>query len=180
MESQAGLWQYASMLKSTERRGWKKLPLKRVESVADHSFALSLLALQESERQNLNVEITLKMALLHDLEEALTGDLTPMDKERLGSERVKKEKQRAIERILKSLPVRRRSKYRKLWTELGLLRTKEARLVHDLDKLEMAFQANEYAKKIGQVRIEQFFSSAKREILDPRVRRALPAEAKSR
>src|SRR6266571_2500484 len=75
-------WEFAARLKAEPRRGWlKKLRLQRTESVADHSFALSLLCLFEGERRSYNVERLLKLALLHDLEEAITGDLTPQDKE---------------------------------------------------------------------------------------------------
>src|SRR5438445_1988699 len=71
-------WEFAARLKAEPRRGWlKKLRLQRTESVADHSFALSLLCLFEGERRSFNVERLLKLALLHDLEEAITGDLTP-------------------------------------------------------------------------------------------------------
>ena len=72
-------WLYSSRLKEVERKGWKKLGLKRVESVADHSFALALISLFEAERRKYDPGVVMKLALIHDLEEAITGNLTPAD-----------------------------------------------------------------------------------------------------
>ncbi|TMI14946.1 HD domain-containing protein, partial [Candidatus Bathyarchaeota archaeon] len=74
MDQLVRFWEFAARLKAEPRRGWlKKLRLQRTESVADHSFALSILCLFEGERRGHNVERLLKLALLHDLEEAITG-----------------------------------------------------------------------------------------------------------
>ncbi len=43
LESLVKLWQYVAQLKAEERRGWKRLGLTRIESVADHSFGLAML-----------------------------------------------------------------------------------------------------------------------------------------
>src|SRR5947209_2385894 len=87
-------WEFAARLKAEPRRGWlKKLRLQRTESVADHSFALSLLCLFEGERRSFNVERLLKLALLHDLEEAITGDLSTQKKEEKGGRLKRDEKQ---------------------------------------------------------------------------------------
>jgi len=166
-------WHYAAGLKLEERRGWKKLGLKHVESVADHSLALALLAMLESERRSYDVGMALKLALIHDLEEAITGDLTPQDKKSRGGERVRKERQRAIRKLIRSLPAKNRTSYRRMWSDLQRSRTKEARLVHELDKLEMALQAHAYAKTVGNGRIKDFYRSAARGIRDPALRRLL-------
>jgi putative hydrolases of HD superfamily len=173
LETVVGLWQYGYGLKLEERRGWKRLGLKRVESVADHSFALALLTMLEAERRQYRVEAAVKMALIHDLEEAITGDLTPEDKRISGSIRVQAAKRKAIDQLLRVLPAKSRRSYRELWADLRLSRTKEARLVHDLDKLEMALQAQAYGKRVGRDRVLGFYQSAAREIKDPAVRRML-------
>ena len=167
------LWKYAVALKFEERRGWRKLRLNRIESVADHSFALGLLALLEAGKRNYDVEKAVKLALMHDLEEAIIGDLTPRDKRIRGAARVRKERRLAVEELLAKLPAKDRKSYARLWTDLRLQRTKEARLVHDLDKLEMAFQAREYAKKVGQERVRDFYQSATKAIRDPALRQVL-------
>ena len=147
--------------------------MKRPESVADHSFALGLLVALEAGRRGFDVENAVKLALIHDLEEAITGDLTPNVKRIRGASRVRVEKRNALRELLANLSPRDRKSYGRLWTDLRLLRTKEAQLVHDLDKLEMALQAREYAKKVGKARVEDFYRSAASEIEDPDLRRVL-------
>ena len=153
--------------------------MKRAESVADHSFALGLLAALEGGRRGFDVERAVKLALIHDLEEAITGDLTPNDKRIRGANRVEADKRKAIRELLTHLSSTERKSYGRLWTDLSLLRTREARLVHDLDKLEMALQAREYAKRVGRERVEGFYRSAAREIRDPELRRILESIRRS-
>jgi putative hydrolases of HD superfamily len=169
----AEFWRYVSDLKSKERRGWKDLGLDRVESVADHSLAVALLAMFETERRGYDAGTVLKMALIHDLEESIIGDLTPRDKKKLGEPEVRRQKGEAITELINRLPIKSRRSYLGLWTDLRLLRTREARLVHDLDKLEMALQARAYARKVGPRKVADFFRSAADEIKDPALRDVL-------
>lgn len=160
-------WQCAYALKREPRKGWQKRVDDRVESVADHSFGVALLALYEGERRRLDLGKILKLALIHDLEEAITGDLTPRDKAQRGADRVQKDRELAIRKLLTKLPPDSRPAYIKLWTDLKERRSKESRLVHQLDKVEMAFQAKEYGKLTGQRKMRDFYESASREISDP-------------
>src|SRR4051812_24153074 len=65
-------------LKRTARTGWldRGVPPIEVESVADHTFRVALMAWL-SAPMSLDRDRVLKLALLHDLAEATTGDLTP-------------------------------------------------------------------------------------------------------
>jgi len=168
-------WELAARLKAEPRRGWlKKLRLQRNESVADHSFALSLLCLFEGERRGYNVERLLKLALLHDLEEAITGDLTPQEKESKGENVVRTQKISAREQLLSYFPQENQRAYRELWSELENERSKEAQLVHELDKLEMALQANQYARAgIEATKLKEFYESSIAAIKDPKLKRVL-------
>jgi len=168
-------WEFAARLKAEPRRGWlKKLRLQRTESVADHSFALSLLCLFEGERRSFNVERLLKLALLHDLEEAITGDLTPEDKEARGEKVARAQRISAREQLISYFPLENQRSYRELWSELENERSREAQLVHELDKLEMALQANEYAKGgIEATKLKEFYESSRTAIRDPKLRRIL-------
>jgi putative hydrolases of HD superfamily len=166
-------WECAARLKALERKGWKRLDLPRVESVADHSFALALISLFEAERRGWDTKRVLKLALIHDLEESITGDLTPADKRARGMIGVNVQRDNAIRQLLRMLPARRRGTYRALWRDLRLQRSREARLVHQLDKFEMALQANRYSKKVGRKRVADFYASAAEEITDGPLRREL-------
>ena len=117
------------------------------------------------------MERLLKLALLHDLEEAITGDLTPQDKESRGESVVKAQKISAREQLLSYFPKENQRAYRDLWSELENERSKEAQLVHELDKLEMALQANEYARGgIEAAKLKEFYESSRAAIQDPKLK----------
>ncbi len=52
-------------------------------------------------------------------------------------------------------------------------RTREARLVRQLDKLEMAFQAHEYQRHLSKEVLEDFYRSARTAVTDPSLREEL-------
>jgi 5'-deoxynucleotidase len=158
-------WNYVARLKTEQRQGWRRLSPKRRESVADHSYGTAMLALFEGERRGWDVETLLKLALLHDLEESITGDLTPEGKKRRGLARVRRERRLAVRKLLSTLPVRCRASYQKLWSDLRLSRTREAKLVHQLDKIELALQAHEYSKST-KLEVTDFYQSARAAVHD--------------
>jgi len=168
-------WEFAARLKEEPRKGWlRRLRLERTESVADHIFALSILCLFEGERRGYNVDKLIKLALLHDMEEAITGDLTPEEKASKGEARVKNERMSAREELLSHLPKTSQLVYKALWAELEEETSKEANLVHELDKLEMALQAGEYARKgIEVAKLREFYLSSGAAIKDPKLKRVL-------
>jgi len=56
----------------------------------------------------------------------------------------------------------------------GTEKSKEAQLVHELDKLEMALQANEYARGgIEATKLKEFYESSMAVIKDPKLKRLL-------
>jgi len=68
----------ASNLKNIPRQGWiDKLSITHPESVADHSYSMSIMAMIISDLENYDSEKILKMVLLHDLAESKIGDFTP-------------------------------------------------------------------------------------------------------
>jgi putative hydrolases of HD superfamily len=175
LDELARFWEFAARLKAEPRKGWlKKLRLQRTESVADHSYALSILCLFEGERRGYNVEKLLKLALLHDLEEAITGDLTPQDKASKGEKVVRDEKDSAREQLLSYFPRTKQGAYRELWGELENEKSVEAQLVHELDKMELALQANEYSKQgIEATKLKEFYESSRIAIKDSRLKLVL-------
>lgn len=179
LDSLFRFWQYAAELKREPRKGWQKKVEGRVESVADHSFAVALLALYEGERRGYDLGKILKLALIHDLEEAIMGDLTPADKEHRGATRVQMDRERAIRELLSKLPAKSRPAYLRLWIDLRERRSKESRLVHQLDKVEMAFQAKEYGKRMGPQKMRDFYDSASKATNDPTLKKALESILKN-
>lgn len=66
---------------------WRDYPeLPRYESVADHSWRLGMLVLMFSGKlaQKLDLEKALKLVLVHDLPEIITGDGSPIGEDGTG------------------------------------------------------------------------------------------------
>ena len=68
-------------LKLIPRRGWVIRDVKNPESIAEHTFRVAIMAWVLADRKNskLNLEKLIKMALIHDLCEVYSGDITPYD-----------------------------------------------------------------------------------------------------
>lgn len=135
-------------LKENKRTGWiTRLGAKNPESIADHTFRTAVLAMIIADMRELNTEKMVRMALLHDLEEAIIGDWDVDKKNELGVEEFERVRRESIRKILSSLPGELEEKYTDLWNEIHEKKTEEARLIEEIDKLEMAFQALEYEKE---------------------------------
>ena len=159
-------------LKTIPRSGWqKKLGIKRPESVADHAFGVAAIAMILSDSKRLDSAKVLKMAILHDLAESLTGDLTPEDGPK--SKKIKLENT-AMKKILSTLEPKTQKQYYSVWVEYQKNITSEAKLLHQVDKLEMALQANIY-KKSGhsKQKLKPFLDSAIKQITDPEIKKIL-------
>jgi putative hydrolase of HD superfamily len=152
-------------LKSEMRRGWvKKLGMARPESVADHSYRTALITLFFSDSLGLDTGKALRLALIHDLPEALVGDAMP--EERSGRRKIDMET-KAVEELLSELPKEQRALYLEAWHEFIGGKSPEARLVRQADKLEMAIQAWEYANEKGDPSLaKEFWASAKEHVED--------------
>jgi len=67
-------------LKTQSRTGWVNVKVPgRVESIADHMYRMAMLSLLSEEDQELDIAKCVQMAVVHDLAEALVGDITPHD-----------------------------------------------------------------------------------------------------
>lgn len=153
----------ASRLKGVRRRGWvEKLGMERPESVADHSYATALLVMARSDEEGLDTALALRMALLHDLAESETGDLVPGSVPEGQKLRAEDE---AAGRILAHLPPRAARACAAAWKEYRSGKSREARLVREADKLEMAVQASEYARP--GLDVGPFLESARSAVRDP-------------
>src|SRR3989304_1485801 len=71
------------VLKRTPRSGWFRIGVGHPESVADHSFAVGLLAWRQARAPGCAGGKALLMGLLHDFHEARLGDIPCPVKARL-------------------------------------------------------------------------------------------------
>ncbi len=143
------LLKHAGRLKEIERKGWKRVGIEKAECVACHSYCVAFIAMLAGDFLGLNTEKMVKMALLHDLAEAITGDITPYEMER-------KEKERKEEEAMKEL-LDDFEEYYELWKEYMEGKSEEAKIMREIDKFEMILQAYEYASVYGKEKLREFF-----------------------
>ena len=112
----------------------------RQESVADHCWRLSVMALLVADEfPDVDTQKVLKMCLIHDFGEALTGDIPSFYK----TEEDEKKEASAIADLLKQLPESLSEEFAGLFAEMAELKTPEAKLFKALDKLEAVISHNE-------------------------------------
>src|SRR5690349_19576057 len=152
-----------SELKKTPRKGWKdKVGIEHPESVADHSYSAAVMAMVFSDLKKLDTKKILKMALIHDLSESITGDFTP---DEISKNDKKEIENQTMKEILSKLPLEISIEYEKIWNEFQDGISKEATLMHEIDRLEMAIQSLKYnAEGHPKDKLTLFFESAKKDI----------------
>ncbi|KAL1928208.1 hypothetical protein VTP01DRAFT_3124 [Rhizomucor pusillus] len=154
-------------LKKTKRTGWVDNGVQKPESIADHMHRMGVMAMLIDDPM-LNRERCIKMAIVHDLAEAVVGDITPhagvskQDKYEMENTAM-----RDFQRLLGDTPMAK--EIVELWQEYEDAQTPEALLVKDLDKFEMIVQALEYEKSDGK-KLEQFFESTRGKFRHPAVK----------
>lgn len=131
----------AERLKRELRHSW--LSDGRRESVAEHSWRLALMVILLSPYldQKIDHEKAIKMAIIHDLVEAVTGDTPTFEI----SDYQQKQQQElaASETIRDMLNDEVGDQLHELWLEYEYCQSYEAKVVHALDKLEVHLQHNE-------------------------------------
>lgn len=112
----------------------------RTESVAEHSWRVSLMALLlRREFPDVDIDRVVDMCLIHDLGECFTGDIPTF---------IKTDSDRSVEDSLldqwvSSLPEEVSAELKSLYAEMEAQETKESRIYKALDKLEALIQHNE-------------------------------------
>lgn len=112
----------------------------RQESVAEHSWRVSLMAmLTASAFPEADIDKVIRMCLIHDLGEAFTGDIPSFDKTEADS----KTEEMVLRRWVQTFPSPEREEWLALYEEMEAQQTREARIYKALDKLEAVVQHNE-------------------------------------
>ena len=110
------------------------------ESVAAHAWRVALLALLlEKEQPDIDMRRVIELALVHDLGEAVTGDIPSF----LKTERDESVESDALSQIVSLLPAPEGERLRSLFQEWEAGSTREARFCRALDKLEAVISHNE-------------------------------------
>ena len=170
----------AGRLKTTPRTGWVQRGVPRAESVADHSHGVATAALLLCELHDRPVDRArvLTMAVLHDLPESVTGDLS------LGASRLLPPGAKAaaegaaLDELGAGLPFF--AGWRAAWDEFEAQETEEARLVRDADRLDLLAQALVYERTTGSRELDEFWTFAPPESFRLPAGRALAAALAAR
>ena len=112
----------------------------RQESVAEHSWRVSLMALLVADEfPQFDMDRVIKMCLIHDLGEAFTGDIPAFEK--TDADRITEVDQ--FRRWIESFPNPTRQTFQSLLEEMDAQITPESKLFKALDKLEAVIAHNE-------------------------------------
>lgn len=114
----------------------------RLESVAEHVYGVSMLAIAIDSEYDCDIDIkkAVLMLTIHELEECYIGDLTPFDN--ITREQKIQSGEQAVSQILDGLV--KKEEYLSLTKEYNAKKTKEAIFASNCDKLEMLLQMKIY------------------------------------
>ncbi len=138
------------ILKHLHRTGWGMKGVPNSETVAAHSWRMAFMAMQREEELNalhVNTQRIIEMCLLHDVSEAVVGDIVP-EHEQLSDKKILPAEKKAMETHAVETFSEKYNfpKLKALFNEYEAHQTPEARIVKNLDKIDMILQAYEYLK----------------------------------
>jgi len=120
----------------------------RPESTAEHSWRLCLLAMTlEDLLGPLDMLRVLKLCVVHDLGEAIGGDIPAVAQQQVPDKAA--QERRDLATLTAPLPPDLAAEFLTLWDEYEAAATPEARAVKALDKLETMIQHNQGANPPG-------------------------------
>jgi putative hydrolase of HD superfamily len=163
-------------LKSDGRRGWRLHKIDNPETTAAHTFQTAMLVWSVGEKKkDFDLNRAIKMALVHDICEVYSPDLTsydaaaideegeftkedaknlkpvkgrPTHKQREKMQKVKTELEKeAMEKLTKDLPEEFKEDIVSLWKEYEQRVSDESRFVKQADQIVNLLQGMEYWKK---------------------------------
>lgn len=162
--------QYVVKLKEVKRTGWLYKDIPDSESVADHSFGVAMLALTVPLPEGIDRDKLVKMALLNELRDLKTGEIVWEKGVHVNLIRHKKKVNSQKNIISKLFEVIGNKKLKKWVIEYLEQKTKTAKFLRELSKLEMVLQALEYEKRIHPYKLNEFWINADKCIEDPVLR----------
>ncbi len=138
------------------RTGWLASGVQDPESVAAHSWEVAIVALWLADHvdEAVDAERVLRIAVLHDIGEAMLTDLPRPVKELVGPERVEEAEGAAVEAVLDGLG----EDWSGAVEEYRARSTPEARLVKAADRIQMMAKSVSYDAQ-GRGDVSRFWSS---------------------
>ena len=177
-------------LNDEPRRGWETRGVETPQDVAGHSWGVAFLTLLFSSRiPHLDGDRPIKLALIHDLAESITGDLVVNDPSSSLSQDEKHRRERNAMTELSELAGEADIDFdtiEELWCEYETRDSIEARFVKDMDMIEVCLLALKYetdsrydpdSLNPGETDLRVFFDNAA-EIIDTDEAKELVLELK--
>lgn len=135
-------------LEQIVRKGWLmcNVPAERLESVADHTLQLIMLASVITKELKIDIDYKklIDMLIIHDLGETIVGDISEVE---LNRQEKKIEEAKAIKELLNTLSEENSEYYYKLWLEMESKSTETSKFAYLLDKIDAVIKAGIYEKK---------------------------------
>ena len=151
----------AGVLKRTKRTGWVLRGVNDPESVAAHSFRMGLMAFLALDEVGLDAAECMRIALCHDLAEAIVGDLVPGSIDSATKHRAEAAALDSMCRLLQTSAPHASAEIRRAYAAYETSSSEEARFVKDCDKLDMELQALEYEGLQPGIDLGEFFESTR-------------------
>ena len=130
------------------RKGWimRDVPTERLESVADHTLQLIMLASVITKELKIDIDYKrlIDMLIIHDLGETVVGDISEVE---LNRQEKKIEEAKAIKELLNTLSEENSEYYYKLWLEMESKSTETSKFAYLLDKIDAVIKAGIYEKQ---------------------------------
>ena len=143
------------LLKRYKRTGWSQVGVVLPESVADHSFRVSVIASVLAAMEGADPQRAAFLALWHDSQETRTTDLPHLTKNYVSAA--------ANEQVTRDqvapLPLPVAGMISAAVAEYETAETPEARCARDADKLECLLQAREYQEQ-GHANVQPWIDSS--------------------
>lgn len=148
----------AGRLKNIPRTGWVISGITDPETVASHSFRVALISMLLSDYfSDINKEKVLRIALIHDLNESIIGDipLSAKDNVQIDEKKIFSE----------DIPIPAEIKERMVndFAEFEDRTSTEGMIVRAADKIDLLLQAYEYEKNRG-VRLNSFWENSQNRV----------------
>lgn len=142
-------------LKHLRRTGWVVRGIPSAETVGSHSWRMAVMALQkekEISQAGAKIDHVIKMCLLHDVGEAVIGDILPekyqFSKSKITREEKNEREKRAIYQMAEkyNFPA-----LKSFYDEYEEQKTLESQIVFNLDKMDLLLQSYEYVKLFPKI-----------------------------
>ncbi len=162
-------------LKNLYRQGWVKywgVEEERCESVGDHVFGMAVMSyiFAKESRPDLDANRVLRIALFHDLPEAITGDIPVRDN--FPAEEKQKLEESAVQKLFDGLE--NKEHFVNLWQEYANNESEEAKFVRQMDRLEFMMQGYFYHNHgLGKMDFTQWAKYAQKWIKDKELKKVL-------